>query len=358
MKIMFVFIYVTLGLINYVLFVKNKNSRLVEFLSIILLLVIMGGNTLCADYEDYQTLYESQDYPLLWEPGYVSVANFFSSSGLSFFYFRFGLFALALILILVATKSITKTPHLLLIVYLSIFVVLDTVQMRNTLAVAFLFLGTVLLSRGKKLLFVFCLVIASLFHSSFIVFTPLLFYTLIIALEKKHRKLILIIFSVLSIITASGSFYFIKDVVTLVNETKIDYLNSTWFNLVYLLLPLFYFFVADKSRKLIEKAEVGIGVKNFSDIVYAIGILFIFYMPILATSHDFARVIRDAGAEIVSLISIVYFYKKRGELCYNRQNWKSYSMLLLLFLIIWLVGLQYWQGYDELFNNNIIYSYL
>ena len=101
--------------------------------------------------------------------------------------------------------------------------------------------------------------------------------------------------------------------------------------------------------------DVDVNVKKYSDIVYAMGFLFILYMPILAASHDFARIIRDAGVELVALIGIVFTFWQNVKLIYSPQKRGNYILSLTLMLIIWLVGMQYWLGYGEIFNNIFLY---
>lgn len=355
MKEFVTLLYTTLIIVNLLLFFLHKQSRIVVFLSLLFLLFIMGGNTVCADYEDYETFYESQTYPLLWEPGYVNVANFFSSMGLSFIEFRLILFSVSIFFNMLALRHITKDAHFFILIYISILFVIDTIQIRNTIAISFLFYGIVLLSHGKKYLFVVSLILSSLFHFSFVVFLPLIFYHNILKFDNKHSKFILITFSILSIISASGSFYFFQDIVSLVNESKLDYLNSNWFNLVYLLLPLLFYYIAKMSRLLLDKSDTYAIINIYSNIVCAMGTLFVIYMPILATSHDFARIIRDAGVELVALIGIVFTYKSKGILYCKGVRWGRYKLTLFLMLIIWLIGIQYWLGYGEIIDNNILY---
>lgn len=109
------------------------------------------------------------------------------------------------------------------------------------------------------------------------------------------------------------------------------------------------------SRLLLDKSDTYAIINIYSNIVCAMGTLFVIYMPILATSHDFARIIRDAGVELVALIGIVFTYKSKGILYCKGVRWGRYKLTLFLMLIIWLIGIQYWLGYGEIIDNNILY---
>ena len=300
-------IYVGLIFSNLFYFIKGRRSRFVAILSVFFLLVIMGGNTSCADFEDYKLFYEDGNYPFFIEPGYKWFSSLFSNWGYSFVNFRTIYFTVAFLIAFVALKKLISNYHLILFVYLTYMMILDTVQIRNTMAISFLLLGTAFLVESKKLLFLCSVVIASLFHISFLVFMPIFFYKRINYLMLKHEKATIVSMLIISFWALTGAFLtpLSNLVVEYWGDSKESYLVAKELNLLYLLFPLLYYFVAKMSRRLLyENMQKNYACK-YADIVFAIAVLFIFFMPILILSRDSLRIFRDANIELVALVTMV-----------------------------------------------------
>jgi len=150
---LFISSFACLVLFNLLFFFQGKRSRIIVILSVFFLLIIMGGNTSCADFEDYKLFYEDGNYPFFIEPGYKWFSSLFSNWGYSFVYFRAIYFTVAFLIAFVALKKLISNYHLILFVYLTYMMILDTVQIRNTMAISFLLLGTAFLVESKKLFF-------------------------------------------------------------------------------------------------------------------------------------------------------------------------------------------------------------
>lgn len=360
MRIVIILIYVLLMIANYVLFVNKKRLVIVELLTMFLLILLMGGNTDCADYIDYQNWYESQTYPIVMEPGYMAVANLFSTLGLSFVGFRFVYYSFFFILLIVALSRIINNYHLLCLCYLGLFFILDTIQIRNTMAIAFLLLAIAYLAKGQKLRFIIIVVMATLFHYSFAIFLSVLFYKKIIWLMKNHARSVYFISILLCVVAAVGySFNILNTIIASAwGESKVQYLSARLLNLFFVLMPISTYLVTKQSRNMIRYSEQNELVKSYADIVYSIGILFILLLPIIVLSHEFVRMVRDASIEVVALASVVFIYGSDFFVS-NTDNvvWRRYKLIFISFIIIWMT-FQYWQGYPEIFNNNIIFGEL
>lgn len=360
MKIIVLIIYLILILANLLLYKGNRHSRFIEYFTLLFLLVIMGGNTMCADYTDYEAFYESQQYPITFEPGYTLFANYFSASGYSFIVFRSFLFIISFTISIIALKKFLGNFHFICFVYLSCLFVLDAIQIRNTVGMVIFFYGITCFANGGRFKFIISVIIASLFHFSFLLFIIILYYRKLILLMSKHSKAIMAISFSLSLIAVSGNYF--SFITTLVGmswgESKIEYFNARYFNLVYLSVPFFFYIVSKMSNVIIMKTNsYGVFVKKYSEIVYSIGILFILLMPILALSNNFARVYRDVCLELTILIYFVLISKKCLLVSnHNKKFWLMYKWALCLLLLVFSLGVQYPMGYEEILFHNVIYD--
>lgn len=359
MKIFVLVIYIILIFANLLLFKGNKHSRFVEYLTLLFLLIIMGGNTMCADYAEYEDWYETQDYPIIMEPGYIMVTYYFSSMGFSFVQFRLLYYSVFFIIVLIALARILSNCHLILLFYLLFSFIIDTIQIRNTMAIAFLLLAITYLAEGKKNIFFIYIVMSVMFHYSFAIYSFLLFYKQLIRAMEKHPVIIFSITFLLCVAALAGSsFSIITNIVSVLwGDTKVQYFSARALNLVFLLLPLSTYVVTKRSRYVVVSSNISCYHKNFADIVFALSILFILLMPILVFSYDFSRMIKNIGIEVVTLVSLV-FMLKRGNIMASISNnyWFRYKMSFLFFLLLWLIIGQYWEGYNELFNNNTFFE--
>ena len=295
-------IYIFLTLTNFILFAVGKRSRVIEIITLFFLVILMGGNTHCADFEDYQYWYESQEHPLVMEPGYKFLANTLSSYGVSFIGFRSTLFSLSFIIAFFAVRRMVSNFHLILFVYLSYMMVLDAVQIRNTIGISLLLLGMLFLSQSKRLRYLLCVLLASSFHFSFLLFLPLLFYRSIVHVMIRKEKLGLVVCAVLCMAALTGSL--LAPLSSLVSnywsDSKVDYYNSSsLLNLVYLVFPILYYYIAKISWKIAYRGDTNQIYEVYSCIVLGIGVIFLFLMPLLIMSRDSLRIFRDANIELV-----------------------------------------------------------
>ena len=159
-------IYIILIMLNAIAYLNSVRIKGVEICSLVFLIMMMGGNVMNADYENYAYWYESGDYPIVIEPGYQLVASLFANVGFSFIVFHFIFVTASILLGMRAISKLIDNYHLLLTFYLSYSIIIDTIQIRNTMATAFLLIAIVCMVDGKKWKSALFLTIASSFHFS------------------------------------------------------------------------------------------------------------------------------------------------------------------------------------------------
>lgn len=359
MKLFLCLLYINLVAINYILFVTNRKFIIVEIVSICFLLLVMGGNTFCADFEDYESWYEGQDYPIIMEPGYIWLTNIFHSYGFSFIEFRLTYFAFSFLIAIFALRRLNINCHLIIFYYLLFAFILDAIQIRNTMGISFLLLGVSFLADRSRVKYIICLLCAILFHYSFAIFIPLLFYKSLNKYMRKYQKTIVLVSIGLSIVALNGHLMnrFINIVDFAWGESKTQYFSSSYIYIAYLLIPLSMYYVSKKSWVGINIIDNHVYDKCYADVVLAICTLLVICMPLFVMSHDFIRISRDVGIEVVAVVALIKSFYKRGiiinKCVFNRR---IYILSIFFLFTIWMVLIQYWPGYSELFNNNIIYK--
>lgn len=365
---MIIIIYIVLILLNGLACYYHMRVKTVEWLSFLLLLFLMGGNTFNDDYEDYFSWYDTQKSPLLMEPAYDYVSSLFSMLGFSFEGFRFIIYLFSLAMMWVAIKRLVDNFHLILLGYLIYCFVIDTIQIRNVIAMSILMLAITFLAEGKKMVFVCATILASLFHYSFFLFLPLAFYDK--AIETINRNTLVIVclpLIICSIFTIDN--YFANQLSILIGllwaDSKSVYVDLRSSNIVYLVFPYLFYFIAYQTRQFLSVIEDGSDDQhqvyyNYSDIILFTSVFFVFLSPVLILSQDSLRIIRDMNVELLLVVTIFYMmyrqlndenFEKIKEYLENKEI--IYIMSLSLLLVLWMVGGQNWHSYTDIFENNL-----
>ena len=365
MSILLYSVYFLLIIVNFSLFYSDFRIKWIEFVSVLFILLLLGGNTFNADFEDYLGMYNSGLYPLLIEPGFEYVSTFFESLGFDFITYRFVWYAVIFLIIWLSTRRIVDSYHLVLFVYLSYSAIIDAVQLRNTIAISFLMAAIFLLAKVKQWWFVGMILLACLFHYTFIFFLPLVFYKELIPIIEKYR-VYLIGFSLgMCAITFITGFFMqdlIELIILLMNERKADYIVMSVTNVAFVIFPFTTFFIVSYARKLIESRldesdNEQLLIIRYVDIIYFASVLFILISPLLIYSHVFLRIVRDLNIGITVLITLFFFVYRNlpSEPEEMDDVWhKVFVTSLWLIFALWFVGGQYLPGYQELMENNVI----
>lgn len=148
----------------------------------------------------------------------------------------------------------------------------------------------------------------------------------------------------------------INAVSVLWGDTKVQYFSARALNLIFLLLPLSTYVITKMSRNVVISSNTTKFHQNYANIVFSLSILFIMLMPILVFSYEFSRMIKNISIEVVTLVSLVFILRRGTVLTIPGILWYRYKLLLFIFLLLWMIIGQYWEGYSELFNNNILFE--
>lgn len=365
MSILLYLIFSLLIIVNLSLFYCDLRIKWIEVISVLFIILLLGGNTFNADFDDYLSMYNTGLYPLLIEPGFEYVSTFFASLGFDFIAYRFVCYAVIFFIIWLSTRRIVNSYHLLLFVYLSYSAIIDAIQLRNTLAISFLLAAIFLLAKVKPWWFVGMIMLACVFHYTSIFFLPLFLYKELIPIIEKY-KVYLIVFSLGMCAFTFITGFFMQDLIELIillmNERKADYIVMSATNVAFIIFPYTTFFIVSYARKVIESQldetdNEQLVIIRYVDIIYFASVLFILISPLLIYSHDFLRIVRDLNIGITVLITLFFFVYRNSssELEERDLVWhKEFVISLWLYFALWFVGGQYLPGYQELMDNNVV----
>lgn len=144
---------------------------------IVLLIIIMGGTSNNPDYDVYRVMYSRGDqYKAL---GFQTLMTIAKMIGFDYVSFRILVAVLGFALIFYSVRTLTNQEYIFWILYLVYPFCFDVVQLRNFLALAFMFLGTALLVTKEgnllpKVAFVGCVLIAASMQVVAVVYLPIL----------------------------------------------------------------------------------------------------------------------------------------------------------------------------------------
>lgn len=350
---------------NFFLLLSRKKSKVITFLSLLVIIVLMSGTgsnyNFPSDYFNYFNQYQInsngidflniQDGTTLLssEIGMNILMRFGNLLNLDFETFRFGMFSLCIFIIYcVLSAKFNINYHYVLLFYLTYPIILDSEQLANFIALTLLIIGFGWLLREEKLssiLFIFFVLLASLIHSSFIVYIPLIAIKLT---NKKYLVRCVVFISILLIIATvlnNNQIPYIsllinnlgdsRSAIYLVNSTRLGY----FFPILLFSINLIMIFV---SNKLLSK-QISLGetisssnnseisqVKKIVENVYWIYLVSIIYIPLFIMNINFYRLIRNYLLVNIMVYSLTSRYLKNTK----GERW-TYNIIAYLSIIIW-----------------------
>ncbi|AVT48945.1 EpsG family protein [Shewanella baltica] len=159
---------------------KSKGFNLLDTLFFILLFclawLLYGGNQWNGDRDAYELYYvRNSIYPWGIEILYGYLNIIFNNLGFSFQIFQVVISFFTLFFTAIYLKKVSRYAAISFLVYFSLMFPLDYVLMRTSLSYAIVLNALLLLFRGRKGLYVFLIIIATLIHQSAIFFLIFIF---------------------------------------------------------------------------------------------------------------------------------------------------------------------------------------
>lgn len=355
--------------VNFVLAAREKVFPFILFLTNIFIWLLITGARDEIDLPSYLVTY---DRPFSFEiagfqVAFYSLIDFFRNLSFSFYEFREIFVCCGLVFLYRFISKLTINPHMVYFSYLLYLIFLDYIQFRNFLACSIFYLALVVLIlhdnhwKKKYALFV---VIASLFHSSFLVYLLLL----LIPSDKWNESKVMrcvasfsVVFSIFALFSRN-SISFITDLVYLVDvERSARYADKAtnfgglyFITLQVLSCALMYFFVRNCDNGLINRCIVVgnrlIDVKKSLRIIFYVDLLSLAFCPLVIFSITYYRLLRN-----------LYLLNVIGFSLYGKKNRSALTYIFLLaYIYMWIHidfrGVNFQRLVFPLFFSNLYFN--
>ena len=323
-------------------FIPQKGKKLLYVLFFVLLLLFMGGSGYKPDYDIYYRMYNG-DWPLnKLEFAFNTMINIGHLLYLNYNGFYFLMTFLGLVLLFYSSYKIIGVSPLFCLFYLIWPFFLDIVQIRNLLAMAFLFLAfTRLLTEKKycKLEYIIFIILGAGFQTIALAYLPFAF---IKKLERKKFLSLVLIVTVLLMILVSFNTALIGELIDrfsfLINYdnrfgrytnrmVEIGYIFNWCLQVSNVMFTLW-------SKKIINKNAVSTNEKNkniVNFVLYANVFMFI-YCPVYRLDSNFTRLMRNLMP--INYISFIISYLSFPKI--NKYHIQTEKFLYIMFYFIYI----------------------
>lgn len=250
---------------------------------------VQNSNLYFSDYMEYYNVYNGykQNY---FEVGYYYCGLLARILGLNFFWFRLIIISITLILMRDSILKYAKKPGLITLLYMIHPFLLQCIQIRNALSIAIVIYSLRYLTEENLKIkkFVICILIATLFHSSAILY-------FIILLDIYIRPKYIVPMSVGMMLIFEGMFGAYKNQIVQIltkithNDKIAYYLNVDenrmftnsmilYFIIYFMCIAVFLLFYNEKKDRSIDYILISSSIFIFS------------YIPIMLVHYDYFRI--------------------------------------------------------------------
>ncbi|PTV01202.1 EpsG family protein [Limosilactobacillus reuteri] len=348
-------LYIFLVSIGIILSLCNlTNNRIIKWMYTIAVLItmiyLMGTVSPYHSFDTsaYQFMYSLPPISHRFESGYMHLSYFFYVNGSTYETFRICSYALFVILMFIGVLQLTSNTIGFYSLYLIFPFFLDVTQVRQFFMFSLVVFGIGMLCTKSKLLKaigVLSILISPLFQMSGIIY-----YLLLILTKVHYKKLIKImnyLIWILPIVTLIIHYAHLNKVfsrgLSLILSSRSNatesvalYTQGSSFSVVilYILSIMISYFMFRNMILKLENYEVK--RKLFLTSVFLIGILSI---PLLASSSDFERFIRNSIFALIIVFSVYMFQLKKIGSNVWIKNWGIMVCILILVTSSW----KYWD---------------
>ncbi|MEO5284451.1 EpsG family protein [Limosilactobacillus sp. WILCCON 0053] len=319
-------------ILNLIFFLFRIRSNLVLFFNIIVFSFIYSGNIRedISDLYRYKLQYLNQ-YSWFQEKGYSFFSYIAAKIGIPFNLYLLIIFLIFIIALLFFCRKYQCNYSVFFLMFSLFYFFFVMEVLRFFLALSMLIIGSRFLIDGKKLAFIFFVLLATSFHLTFIIF----FLLLVTTCEKFSNKFYYIyvsFFMLISVITILNGMRvpFISGVFNILSSSFLDSKNLSFYNGMitaknsWIYTTLYYFFnflLLYISKKLIVFAKTEVNKKNIADIsklymfCFRSNCLFSIVMPFSMMSPTYFRIIF-----VITLIIFILLSSIIGELYNSKFN--------------------------------------
>lgn len=162
-------------LVNLILVFTKTNSKVVFFITLVVMETIFFCNTTSGDYENYLIMYNKRAYFDALESGFAWLMNLASNLSLSFNAFQCVICTISLLITLFVFKQFSNNYHFFFSIYFIYQFFYDIDTLRNFFARSLLLLCCFWVFKGERKYFYPLIFCAFLVHHTMIFYLPLFF---------------------------------------------------------------------------------------------------------------------------------------------------------------------------------------
>lgn len=323
---------------------KVNTKDILPFILLIVLIVLMGGNSQNPDIINYIRGYNTTGFVVEGSYLYTLLKNLFVRAGVSFEVFRLILYMVGLFNIRYASKKMGTNTPITYIVYGIALMMIDATQTYNFFGMSLMLVGVAHLIMDEshnRTKYIIAILLASGFHIVFLFYIPFIFIyrrTDSKQLLKVYIFTTLIVFLLSSVASVSGLAGIMQRVLTVTGlNTYQSYLSArTRYGHYY---PMFVHLLSCAySFYFYRKAERNnLSCKEICRIILLLNLYGIFAFPLFRFQLTIARLTRNL--EMLTFFSGIVFTKEQT----NRN-----SRILLIVALLVLAGI---MGYFTVYSD-------
>lgn len=341
-------------LLNIICVIRKKKSYIVEALTCLFVIILFCGNTSNGDYLAYSRRYYAGglgDY----EFGFSIVGNLCNSLGISYDWFKSLIYIPCLIALYVLCNRYIGELHGFILLYFSILIFYDIVQIRNFVAAVMLLIGISCLIDGKKTRYLIVILVAISFQSVALIYLPLVFVDPKRVSQIKYGLVIAFVSMSLSIVVLLNGkqIPFLGEVLELITGSteKLFYLTTriNWGFLIPWGLHFLNIVLVLYSENLLRNGRIVLlehqeKVLYWSKTTMYIGLLI---FPFILVNLTFDRVYRNFNY-LYYILAAITMKEIRVSVYRDNRRWRIKELLYFLFIIVyglvWHYGTLYRYG--------------
>ena len=334
--------------ILFIMILFNYESKFFCFLGLIISYVIFSGNTLNPDYYTYLQAYQNSSSGIIVEQGWNAIMHFFYSLNFTYNDFLGIVFLLSMILNVKSILKCTKKISIVLFFYMFVFLIIDTIQLRNFFAFSILLYGVISYiyeDKDKKryIILALSIALASIIHRTSILYCVVFFLD---KKEMKYKKIIVLLLVLLTI--AIGIIPQIKSILMMIISI---FMNSSDTNekvnlgyIYILMLQIFSYGSLVFYRKLNMEILRNNKIRRFYTLCENLSMLGFLLVPFCMINMNVYRILRYFSILNLILFSTVLSYRQT-ELSFKQSNLKKIVLSKNYFYSSWIIFFTYITWY-------------
>lgn len=390
-------IYYIILIVNAILVIGNRKSRVTAIISYIYTIILFAGSTLNNDYLGYLEPYLEKDFSEF-EIGYRIIASVFAQNNINYHVFLLFIALICYTLIFYLFTKIINNVHIFFALYYPILVFYDINQIRNFIMATLMTLAIVKLLENNNIIFLLFTFIAASFQSLALAYVPLA----LINNKKFHNKKTIVSFVLVSFIFSLIIFFnnkqipFLYEICTIIfgeNSEKLMYFESKDINFGFLItyiMQIINVLLVMLSNYILKKNNARLSEIQFAESILIINVYGFVTFPFLMVDLTFYRLFRNFSFINYMLFGVTVnnFFEKEvdsvwqdnkemkensvNELLFLEENidhnrkkrvrYMGYIVAIFIFCIVWKYSIIYkYRGplqSEYVLNNNIFYDFL